>query len=504
MNDLAMAAGLVFALVLAGCASPVSPEDEVPSGASDASPATAPDASAWEPCVHPWPCGDGSEWPTDLDGPFDVAQVVDVSVETSAGLLDGWALLPDVPEGTRVPVVLEATPYPGQCGFFNLPRVNCRFHANTPLWDVDDDSVEAPFFLPLVKAGYAFVTVNLPGTGASEGCFDDYGPATQQALADLVEGLGEKPWSNGRVGMLGLSASGTTPFAAAIKNPPSLKTIMPLGVQSNLYTFSATPQGALAAEGFFHTRYAMSVSLTPPPTGDPGELPTMPARHTQRICPDVVDYAAQNQRTATAERDLAFWEPRMLILDFPQVTTSVMTVHGFGDAFGSGHAEQDDDIWHALTGAPQRMILGQWGHEYPVGALLESYHGGDDWWSDVVIPWLDFWLKGIGDHPPRLGYVDYQDASNAWHETTAWPPTEATDKALFLSARTLANISSETATSFQAGRNEDNPREVHCGGTTPLGPMGTSFVSRPAHPHSTAVNLATPSPFPWARRRARS
>lgn len=150
---------------------------------------------------------------------------MDLAVPTSAGVLDGWVVLPDVPEGTRVPVVLEATPYPGQCTFHNPPRVGCRYHASSALWPVTEgeDYVDDYFFRPVVEAGFAFASVNLPGTGASEGCFDDYGPATQLALAELVDALGTESWSNGRVGMIGLSASGTTPFAAAFENPSALQ-----------------------------------------------------------------------------------------------------------------------------------------------------------------------------------------------------------------------------------------------------------------------------------------
>lgn len=448
---------LLFAPAWAGCMMESLPE-------------TDPDAPALgEPCIDPWPCGDGTEWPIDLVGPFEVAQLVPLTIATASGALDGWAVLPEVPAGTKVPIVLEATPYPGQCYFHNPSNPNCRYHAESPLYATREAYVDSFFHRPLVEAGFAFVSVNLPGTGASEGCFDNYGPATQDALAELVEALAALEWSNGRVGMLGLSASGTSPFAAAIEQPPALKTIVPGGIQSNLYTFSATPQGAYPAEGSFHARYTPSVALGPPLGATPEDLLGAPTRAPERLCEDALAYTTAQQRGATGDRGADFWEPRMLVQRFPDISASVLVFHGFNDAFGSGHAFQEDDVWHALHKAPKRALFGQWEHEYPDGDLLATYPGGVDWWADVAIPWLDYWLKGIGEAPPRLGIADWQDDAGAWHESAAWPPDEARNESLTVGAL-----------EFRAARSVVAPIEFVCDSAFSRLPDGAAFVSEPA------------------------
>ena len=62
------------------------------------------------------------------------------------------------------------------------------------------------------SAADAVAIFNVRGTGNSGGCFSWLGPAEQRDQAFLVEWLAKRPWSNGRIGMMGLSYHGTTPW----------------------------------------------------------------------------------------------------------------------------------------------------------------------------------------------------------------------------------------------------------------------------------------------------
>ncbi len=59
-----------------------------------------------------------------------------------------------------------------------------------------------------VRHGYARVLIDERGTGASFGV-SRYGPGTASDLYDLVEWVVHRPWSNGRVGAIGVSVEGT-------------------------------------------------------------------------------------------------------------------------------------------------------------------------------------------------------------------------------------------------------------------------------------------------------
>ena len=66
--------------------------------------------------------------------------------------------------------------------------------------------------LPHVSDAYNYLEVHVRGTGESDGSFDALGPRTQQDLADVLGWACHQPWSNGRLGLWGFSASAIVAF----------------------------------------------------------------------------------------------------------------------------------------------------------------------------------------------------------------------------------------------------------------------------------------------------
>src|SRR5919109_1084063 len=129
--------------------------------------------------------------------------------------IDGTAIQiglvrPEVPKGVRVPVIVRASPY-----YPALQTVNVE--------TCDQFLVEN-----FVPQGFAVALVAVRGTADSGGCFELFGPNERADLDQAVRWLGMQSWSNGRVGMIGLSYDGSTPWMVAAKGNPYLKTIVPL------------------------------------------------------------------------------------------------------------------------------------------------------------------------------------------------------------------------------------------------------------------------------------
>ncbi|MFV0309545.1 MAG: CocE/NonD family hydrolase [Desertimonas sp.] len=108
----------------------------------------------------------------------------------------------------------------------------------------------APLFNAL---GYAYVGVNMRGTGCSGGSFQFFEPIQSLDGYDAVETVAAQPWVlDHRVGMVGVSYPGITQLYVAATRPPSLAAITPLSVYDDAYT------GVLYPGGILNTGFAVA------------------------------------------------------------------------------------------------------------------------------------------------------------------------------------------------------------------------------------------------------
>jgi putative CocE/NonD family hydrolase len=404
---------------------------------SQASVAVAAPPQPAERCEWPHPCG--YEWEGAGLGPFELAEVREVHVESHDGtLLRGWLGLPALPEGVDgAPVALHSSPYLGFCHPAGV--VGCVPGPGTEaFWaDAPGAGVVRTWGVPpidLVRRGYVAAFFDLRGTGGSGGCLDFGGLAEQGDQAMLVEWLAAQPWSNGRVAMGGNSYPGGTAWQAAVHAPEGLATIVPTGVITDWYTTFHSPQGA-----YYEKLLAVAVpfevtTVWLPHAGAGSDLLGDLALIPQRA--GCEPFRSTTEPTAGAfvvDRDPDYWEPRRYIERFDRVQASVLMPHGLWDV--TGHGFQDRLVWGVLAARddmpPMWQISGQWGHGPP---FAETPALTPEWirdnWPTILFDWLGYWLQGAGTTPPHR--VDYQDSAGDWHTSGAWPPAEARDEAFFL------------------------------------------------------------------------
>ncbi|MFN2525635.1 MAG: CocE/NonD family hydrolase [Actinomycetota bacterium] len=390
-------------------------------------------------CSHPDPCGYRWKGPS---GPFQVSEGEQVKFESFDGVeLSGWVWRPEVK--VPVPVVLISTPYLATGSIPSEPPAVGGLPGEE-----------------FVKEGYAVAIFSVRGTGDSSGCFGFKSESEQRDQKELVEWLAEQEWSNGRVGMIGLSYYGTTPVMAAIQNPSALKTIVIAGTILDEYNFIHTPQGAQFFEGSgVGPAFSVQYSLAPALTANNGSEERF-ATTAERLCEEQVAVnTVVPAGEARGQRDPAYWEERRFIDRVPDIRAATFVVHGFLDRWGSGHAFQDDWAWRSLRSAPKRMLLGQWWHEWPHQNFRDvgSPRMSEKEWKTRLLAWFDYWLKGRGKRAPGLGEVDFQDSSGAWHTTNAWPPptdrakasmVRVHDEVVYLRAGEITPNSGDESSSF--------------------------------------------------------
>jgi uncharacterized protein len=87
-------------------------------------------------------------------------------------------------------------------------------------WEVPDPQRWVP-------AGYAIVVVDARGTGKSPGFYEMMAPLQTREYYDAVEWAGIQPWSNGKVGLLGVSYLAIKQWQVAALQPPHLAAMIP-------------------------------------------------------------------------------------------------------------------------------------------------------------------------------------------------------------------------------------------------------------------------------------
>lgn len=109
-----------------------------------------------------------------------------------------------------------------------------------------------PLFL---GAGYAWIDVDVRGTGASTGRWSSpWSPEEVQDGVEVVDWIVRQPWSDGRVGSLGVSYDGTAADMLATTRHPAVRAVAPLFSLYDVYADVAFPGGIHLA--FFTERWS--------------------------------------------------------------------------------------------------------------------------------------------------------------------------------------------------------------------------------------------------------
>lgn len=355
--------------------------------------------------------------------------------DVAVPMRDGVILLADVhrpAEPGRYPVLVAASPYPRQIQNLGAPAGFIEAGASD-------------FFVP---RGYVHVIANCRGTSGSGGTFGFFDGQERRDMYDLVEWAAQQPWSDGNVGMIGISYFAGTQMEAAVERPPHLKAIMPIAGTFDLYE-SATHHG-LMSSGFV-TPFLFMIGMTSGHTNKLWRSTLMDALRALLLTPGIhKKFEMANGEAAIAGlkvllklhhdphpwddlwraiavehpfRD-AWWEDRNLLPLLDRVEVPVYLGCDWQNV--PLHLPHTFTAYERLTNSKhlQVAMMGEHGLAWP----WESLH-------IEALAWFDHWLKG-----QDTGILDGKNfryilpEAEGWRTTDAWPILESVHHAYALRA----------------------------------------------------------------------
>jgi predicted acyl esterase len=282
--------------------------------------------------------------------------------------------------------------------------------------------------LQLVKFGYVVAVADFRGTYASFGRNAGFNRGEWQDAArfdayDITEWLAAQPYSNGKIGMWGCSATGGSQMQALSTAPPHLKAIFPMSCEWDVYSWVAVG------------------GMTPPPGGPTQIMRGAPREERDRAAVPVdADRDGSLLRAAIAEHqhnlETAGYVPYRdsVSKDFGNAWWMKSSPSTYREAINkSGIAVYAATNWaEGFTGygppftfnnlaTPRKLILGP-GKHCDWSTVLETTG------FDIVVEELrffDHWLRGVDNgvmREPAVTYYTYHETEKgSWKSATRWP-----------------------------------------------------------------------------------
>ena len=359
----------------------------------------------------------------------------------------------------RFPVILERTPYGRNITSFR------DFTAANP---VPKSRAEVAAFY--VRHGYVVIFQDCRGCHDSEGEFIKYLREGEDGF-DTCAWLRREPWSDGRIGTMGLSYAAHTQVALACLNPPGLAAMyIDCGGFSNAY------QGGIRQGGAFELKqvtWAYSQALESREVRHSPRLlaalkavdlkawfASMPWKRGYTPLSLVPDYESYVYEQWEHGRFDGYWKQLGIYAQgfYRQFADAAMVhVSGWYDAYA--RTAIDNYVGLAkLKRGPVKLIMGPWTHgarstpysgdaAFGAGSTLDA-EGGADYFA-LRLAWFNRYLKGsprIADREPPVrifvmgggsgrktsdGRLDH---GGRWRSESDWPIPDAKLTAYFLSA----------------------------------------------------------------------
>ena len=276
-----------------------------------------------------------------------------------------------------------------------------------------------------VQRGYIIVIQDVRGLYSSDGSYY-HGRDEGRDGYDTIEWIATQPWSDGKIGMTGVSYGAAVQTAAAALNPPHLSSLFHIESPPSYYLYGLRHGGVFLnflLRSAFQFARASKIGRGDPVIGKAimvdwlnqwdwlYRLPPKKGLSSLAHAPDAEAWFLEpfyNEEYGEFWTRLPLWEPLHYVDNFADAA---------GYYFGGWWDPYNEDIFYSTlikrNTKPLKLIMGPWPHARPLNGL-KSYFGQVDFGPQSVLAgedframhlrWFDETLKGedtgILDEPP--------------------------------------------------------------------------------------------------------
>lgn len=295
----------------------------------------------------------------------------------------------------RWPVLLTHGPYGKglsfQSGFPGMWRVIEERHPDVlagssnryQVWETPDPEKWVPH-------NYVCVRVDSRGAGRSPGFLDIFSRTETEDFYDCIEWAGVQEWSNGRVGLLGVSYYAMNQWQVAALRPPHLAAICPWEGASDYYREFVRHGGILST--FFETWYPATILRVQHGLGERGER--------SDVTGELIS-GPETQSDDELRRNRPDW-------------LADIRAHTFDDGF---HAERTPDLGRIEV---PLLSAANWAHHLHTRGNFAGYEQAASPHKWLEVHGLEHWVHFYTDYGVSLQRQFFdrflKDADNGWDD----------------------------------------------------------------------------------------
>jgi putative CocE/NonD family hydrolase len=334
--------------------------------------------------------------------------------------------------GERVPTILQQTRY---------------YRAYVLHWpfSIFKDATNASI-KRFVENGYAYVAVDVRGSGASFGTrAQEWSPDEVRDGAEIVDWIINQAWSDGKVGATGVSYDGTAAEFLLVNKHPAVKAIVPRFSLFDAYTDIAFPGGIhhrSFTEMWARNNAAMDRNQFGASLGGLDRLAFKGVKPVQEedgdgrllaaaILSHAHNYDVHANALALTYRDDVNREGLTIDAMSPstfhkEIEASGAAIYSYGGWYDGAYPAAAIKRYQAIHTPGSKLLIGPWNHggNQNVSRFSQSHEQFDE--DGEILRFFDYHLKGIengieNEKPVRY----YTMGEEKWKFADSWPPMGA-------------------------------------------------------------------------------